>query len=267
MTNQEKLFEKYEDALFELLMDEVAQVEGEKALHLNEQLMADPNAELPETLQRRCERTIRSFFFKQRIKKGFRVTGKIMQQVSVIMMIVGLLFTSAFALSEDIRIATLNTIIQVFDNRTRITFESSASRNGTGDSNYNCGITLDWLPEGYEFETGESNRSGDYVSFVSPKDGLIEVSVSPYDEGLVYNVNTEDCTMHSIAVHGLSANLYIVNEGMLHKRYADMPHIWSDMTIYWIDADNQLIVHVSATNLDEDGILRLAEGVHWENKF
>lgn len=271
MKNREELIEQYEDALFTLLMYDIAQAEGEEALKLNELLKNDPHAALPESLQRRCKRTIRNAFAKQSVKRAGRTAGKVIQRISVAAILAVLLLTTACAVSEGFRIAILNTVIQVFDNRTRITFERSASSNGTNkwknDYDYNCGITLDWLPEGYEFETGESNRAGDYVSFVSPKDGLIEVSVVPFDEGMVYNVNSEDCTMRSITVHGLSANLYIVNEGMLHKRYANMPQIWSDMQIYWIDTDNQVIVHISGTNLDEDGILRLAEGVHWENKF
>lgn len=44
MTNHERLTEQYEDALFALLMDSVAEEEGKQALELNERLKADPAA-------------------------------------------------------------------------------------------------------------------------------------------------------------------------------------------------------------------------------
>ena len=47
MTHHEKLVERYEDALFALMMEDVAETEGEKLQELNEQLKRDPSAEIP----------------------------------------------------------------------------------------------------------------------------------------------------------------------------------------------------------------------------
>lgn len=58
MTHHEKLVERYEDALFALMMEDVAETEGEKLQELNEQLKCDPAAEIPEELDERCIRTI-----------------------------------------------------------------------------------------------------------------------------------------------------------------------------------------------------------------
>ena len=44
MTHHEKLVERYEDALFALMMEDVAETEGEKLQELNEQLKCDPAA-------------------------------------------------------------------------------------------------------------------------------------------------------------------------------------------------------------------------------
>lgn len=40
MTRQELLVEQYEDALFALIMDKVAEVEGQKAIEENQRLKA-----------------------------------------------------------------------------------------------------------------------------------------------------------------------------------------------------------------------------------
>lgn len=72
MTDHERLREQYEDALFALLMEGVAESEGEEALRLNEELKKDPNAEVPKDVQKRCEKTIRSAF----AQKQLRATGR-----------------------------------------------------------------------------------------------------------------------------------------------------------------------------------------------
>ena len=59
MTQKEQLWENYEDAVFAILMDAVAEQEGEKGLQLMEELEHDPSAQVPEEVQRRAEKTIR----------------------------------------------------------------------------------------------------------------------------------------------------------------------------------------------------------------
>ena len=68
MTDHERLREQYEDALFALLMEGVAESEGEEALRLNEELKKDPNAEVPKDVQKRCEKTIRSAFAQKQLR-------------------------------------------------------------------------------------------------------------------------------------------------------------------------------------------------------
>ena len=53
MNEQEDLYAQYEDAFFALLMNEVAEAEGQEVLKKNEQLLADPNAAVPEAVSKR----------------------------------------------------------------------------------------------------------------------------------------------------------------------------------------------------------------------
>ena len=48
MTQKEQLWEKYEDAVFAILMDAVAEQEGKRGLQLMEELEPDPSAQVPE---------------------------------------------------------------------------------------------------------------------------------------------------------------------------------------------------------------------------
>ena len=81
MTKREELVETYEDALFALLMDEVAQIEGEEAIQLNNELLADSKYAVPETVQRRCKRTIQREFARENRKKLGKSTAKMLQYV------------------------------------------------------------------------------------------------------------------------------------------------------------------------------------------
>ena len=55
MPQKEQLWEKYEDAVFAILMDAVAEQEGKRGLQLMEELEHDPSAQVPEEVQRRAQ--------------------------------------------------------------------------------------------------------------------------------------------------------------------------------------------------------------------
>ena len=277
MTNRETRKEQYEDALFALLMDEMAQEDGEELLRLNEQLKQDPGAAVPEAVQRRCKRVIGTAFSRRQFRATGRRTARWLGRLLLAAILGVLLFTAAFALSEDVRVATLNAVLEVMDDRTRITFEENPSGAGQADASnqadtaadleYHYNIALEWIPEGFELDCGnyEENGTSDYVIYRSSQDGMIEVCVTPYSTGLVSSLNTEDCAKQEVTVNGHPATLYTTNEDMLERRYHQngLTNIWSDMIIYWIDQEAGVMVDISATNLTEEEMIRLAEGVHW----
>ena len=275
MKNREQLWEDYEEARFALLMDALAEAEGEEALRLSEALNRDPEGALPPEVDRRCEAVIRGAFVQRRLHATGRTAVRWLTKVLVAAMLGAVMFAAAFALSEDVRVATLNTVIKVMDDRTQITFESADGDTGGTAAppaegtaaedglEYHYNIALEWVPEGFELEGGIEGGS-DLVSYLSPVDGLLEVSVTPYSQSSVYNLNTEGCTKQEITVQGHPAELYVTGEEMLQKRFSMTGFdIWSDMMIYWIDENNRVIVQIDATNLTEEEMIRLAEGFHW----
>lgn len=72
MSRYEHLLEDFEDAYFALLMDKVAKQEGERLEQLNQELIADPNFELPETTDQKCLRTIERCFAHQQRRTVLR---------------------------------------------------------------------------------------------------------------------------------------------------------------------------------------------------
>lgn len=278
MTTRETRKEQYEDALFALLMEEMAQEDGEELLRLNEALKQNPGAAVPEAVQRRCEKVIGTAFSRRPFQATGRRTARWFGRLLLAAILGILLFSAAFALSEDVRVATLNTILEVMDDHTQITFEedlsgaanqagSAGQADTTSGLEYHYNIALEWIPDGFELDSGnfDENSSSGYISYLSPQDGMIIVSVTPCSPGLVVSYDTEDCTKRDVEVHGHPASLYIANKNKLEMAYYQfgITNIWSDTIMYWIDQDANVLVDISATNLTEDEMIRLAEGVHW----
>ena len=78
MTRQELLVEQYEDALFALIMDKVAEVEGQKAIEENQRLKASGEVAIPEELNRRCKQTIRCKTAEKHLKRYGKGFGKVL---------------------------------------------------------------------------------------------------------------------------------------------------------------------------------------------
>ena len=113
MSRYEQLLEDYEDAYFALLMDKVAKQEGERLEQLNQELIEDPNFEVPKTTDQKCLRTIKQCFARQQRRTALRSATRILHFAAIVVAVSVLLFTTAFAVSEDFRVATRNLLITV----------------------------------------------------------------------------------------------------------------------------------------------------------
>ena len=127
MTRREKLEEQYEDAYFALLMDAVAEKEGVRLEELNDHLNQDPSAAVPEEPDRRCRKVIDQHFAAQRRSGYWRTTKRVLNRVAIVAAVMMLLFTTAFALSEDFRVSTLNLLITVEERYTRLEMKNDNS--------------------------------------------------------------------------------------------------------------------------------------------
>lgn len=94
MKTREQLQEEYEDALFALLMYDVAELEGRHAEEENERLLNDPNARVPEDLDRKCLQLINRHFMK---KKVLRIIKRVIVLVAILLL-AGALLMSVFFL-------------------------------------------------------------------------------------------------------------------------------------------------------------------------
>lgn len=204
MTRRENLRDQYEDALFALLMDDLAWQEGERLLELNESLKNDPDADIPEEVMARCRKVINREFTKKAALKAGRVSWNVFKRVAVAACMTVLLFSVAFAASETVRINTLNLVIEVFDRYTNYSFSPAPEES---DNVKFSGFEVGWVPEGLTM-TEQKNRS-DYVSTIYEGSHGEYLSIRLYTlgEAGVMGINTEDAVVEDITINDWNASL------------------------------------------------------------
>ena len=95
MTRREKLQENFEDALFALLMEEVAEQEGQRLLEENEKLKRDPESTVPPEVDRRCLKTIRRAFAKTQRRAAGHTAYRVFRQAAMVAVVGMLLFVTS----------------------------------------------------------------------------------------------------------------------------------------------------------------------------
>lgn len=217
MAKREKLIEQYEDALFSLLMDEFAEEEGKAALKENERLRADPNFVVPKELQQRCRRTISLYFAKKSIKNTGRVFAGLIKKAAMAALIGTLLFTTAFALSTDFRIKTLNWIIEVFDDRTEFSFvEQDFADNTNADGQE---MVVKWIPEGFHQYNQSKNKFMVRVDYSS--DNGEEFSITVFQgANTKLGIDTEFAEIETTEIQGEEA-LMAIKKGFIQIAWAN----------------------------------------------
>lgn len=239
MNRREQIQDQYEDALFALLMDEIATMEGKKAVEENERLKNSPSAAIPEDVDRRCLQTIRRHFAKQRAYAVGRSTLGVMKRVVMVAGLAAILFTGVFAVSETVRINTLNLVIEAFDTNT--TFRFTNQSEGVFPQ-----INVGWLPEGFTLDShGYDKTSTWYQYSKKAEDKLIYINWAE-TSGTTIGVDTENAEIEYVEVNGIEAML-----------------IEKDITLQlvWTEKDNTAFITLFSTGISQDDLIHVANSL------
>lgn len=244
MTHHEKLVERYEDALFALMMEDVAEMEGEKLQELNEQLKRDPSAEIPKELDERCIRTIRAEFGKKNFRSASRGAVRVFRVVSAAALIMMLLFTTVFAASPSFRAQTLTALVEMFDDHSEIHF------SGTTNSTEACKMSILWMPDGYQTEFEEFDESRMIIRAEGGNGESLSIAATSISENRSYSFDTESATEEPATVQGNEATVY-----QMETENGDK------VTVLWTDMEKGWIIRVTGYNISKEDMLRISENV------
>ena len=241
MNRREQLQDQYEDALFALLMDEIATKEEKKAVEENERLKNDPSAAIPEDVDKRCLQTIRRCFAKQKAHTAGRFAARAMKRIVIAAGLAALLFTVAFAASETVRVNTLNLVIEVFDTNTTFRF--------MGESEVVIPrINVGWLPDGFALEDHGYDETSTWYRYCEG-DGDKSIYIG-WDEtsGTAIGVDTENAEIEYVEVNGIAAMLIEKDAGI---------------QLVWTEKDNSVFVTLFGTGITRDDMIRIANSLEY----
>ena len=207
MTKREMLLEQLEETAFALMMEEVAKEEGKKALEENERLKADDSFIVPESTYRKGIVTIKRYFSQKNRQPVMRTVSKVVSRVAVIVLVMLMLFATAFATIPEFRKETLNLIIEVFADRTRIEFGEDMPYASTSDS------LVSWVPDGFELVDKGGADFSVWERYRSGEGALMEARIY-FDDGVAYEMDTEDAYVEKFEVRGHSATMVFKEESI-----------------------------------------------------
>lgn len=244
MTRRERLVEQYEDALFSLIMDEVAEAEGRKAIEENQRLKESGEVVIPEELNRRCKQTILRKTAKNHLRRYRKGFGKVLNKVAIVALMTLLLFTTAFATSESFRAKTLNFVMEVFDDRTEIKF---VPKDTAADSTAVPEITAGWLPEGFELTREESAGASRLYEYANSNEAAYITTNLIEMTSVGMALDTESAKTLSYQVQGEDA--IMVDKGNIKQL------VWK------LHTDENWYCCVITENISEEDMLKFAENI------
>ncbi len=236
MTRREQLQDRYEDARFALLMDELGAAEERQAQRESHRLNADGAAEVPEDLDRRCTQTIRREFAKRRLRAVGRFAGQALKRVALAAGIAAILFTTAFALSETVRVNTMNLLVQVFETNTEFRFSGASEQVAPQ-------LDVGWVPDGYTLTDQGNDEISIWSEYRNAHNQTLSITYWKTDE-LVVGIDTENAEVEHIQVQGAQA--------MLVKKD-------NRVQLVWPTKDNSMFVDMIGYDISREDILHIAD--------
>lgn len=240
MTRREDLLERLEETVFALMMEEVISVEGRKALEENERLKADKSFVVPEETYRKGLSTIKKHFSRNTRQATVRTMSKLISRVAVIVLVLLLLFTTAFATIPELRTKTLNLIMEVFDDRTRITLSEYAPEK---EDNENEKLLGGWVPVGFDLVDESADGPVCWRKYSDGGGGRLEFFLFR-SETFSYEVDTEQAEVTEIVIGG-HKGMQVIKGKRIH--------------IIFFDYDKGLIYDTLGENIPLESVICAAE--------
>lgn len=242
MKQKEELWENYEDAVFTILMETVAEQEGQKALQLMQELKHDPSAQVPEEVQRKAEKTIRKAFAAQKREPIKHFAFKAVQRIIVAVLVVVATTTCVFAAFPEVRANLHNLLISVYQDHTK--FSYSEQRYGDEYASADFTIEPGWLPDGFVLSGEGQIDSLIYKDYENMNNAKFSIIKKVMDGSLL--VDSENTKETKIIIQQYEATLIEKED-------------WKCLVIPMPKEDK--IVYFESNGVSSEDIIRIAENL------
>lgn len=247
MNRREQLIDNYEDALFAVLMDKVAEEEGAKLREENQRLQEDPAAEVPERVDAVARQTIRKAFAGQNRRSALHVAKRVLNTVAMIVLICSAIFATAYAAFPEVRVRTLNLLIQSSDVSSRLSLfdeEDSSLHSGSNTENtLLCGYALPEF-DGFSIVSRNEDKHGGWIEYQTLLGESVRISVTTSKTKYLDTENVD--YIEEVSFNGYSGVLIEKN---------------NRVTLAWAESDHNTYISIVCNNLSRSFALQAAKQI------
>lgn len=232
--NRQEIYDRYADAATELIMDRYAEA-------LSESARAEEQEPIPEALDEKCQKLIRSRLRKQHLhffsKKLYRITRAAAVLVLCLLGVFAVLFTTV----EAIRVPVINFFIEQKDGYLEFTAQEGVY-SGKIEEEISDDPLRAYLPKDYVLKRSERNSLGGiYVLYENASRRFV-----------------------SFSVHTPTSNIHVDNEGAYTEYTKVLSHeavlITKDINqLIWRDPETGIVYHFASDALTGTELIALAE--------
>ena len=209
---RKKLYDEYEDSLFRLVMNDVAEKEGKLLLEENEKLKNNQEyVPSPESIKKFSNQL--NTYFKEHKSTNRRHTFKALNKVAVAMLAVFLVFSTAMLTVQAFRIDVLNFLISIEPKYTSFQLDDNESASSKSlVVNWTNAYVPTYIPKGYEVGNISYSEPLKTLTFNNKQDEKAFIVYSEYDSSNNVEVDTENASLvETIKVNGYNGTLVSKN--------------------------------------------------------
>ena len=244
MTRREKLIDNYEDALFAVLMDKVAEEEGAKLREENQQLQNDPEAAVPEHVDAVARQTIRKAFAGQNRRSALHVARRVVNAVAMIVLICSALFVVAYAAFPEVQLRTLNLLIQSSDVASKFSLVKENEVDEPDDGGLVlCGYSLPKLG-GFSVQGKDEDKHGGWIKYENAENATIRISISTSKTKYIDTEDVDEAADFSINGH---SGIVIEKDNRI--------------TLTWSEPEHGTYISLLCYNLNSSFVFQVAEQI------
>lgn len=232
--------ERYEDALFTLLMQQLWEEQDQSG---QDRPREDADQTATDALDRRCLSMIRKYYSKEKVRKAGRTLWKVVSRVTVAACLMVTLFAVAYATSETVRINTLNFLIEVRKDHTELRFPGEWEFEDSAPI-----LSVGWVPERYTLTKKHLDRLEVAFEYADIDGNRLIVSCHS-SKGLGVGIDTEDAVVEDVTVQG--------SKGMLVEKNGEYQLVWPAK-------NNTRLLSILAYDLSREEVLTLSEALVYD---
>lgn len=243
---RKKLYEEYEDSLFKLVMNDVAEKEGQLFLEEAEKLKNDPEFQPSQQSIQKFSKQVDAHFKKTKAYARRRRIGQALNKAAIAMLIVLVILGASVMTVQAVRVRVLNFLMDIQQEYTSFQFKDSSSGSEGG------GTPVDWhqayvptyIPDGYKVCAATKNEQSKIIEFKNPQGTSITYMELTQDSKT--QLDTENASaFEAVSINGHEGTIAVKN---------------SLVSIIWAMNDHMFMIR-GKIKIEKDLAVKMAEGV------